>query len=1035
MPVSSGDRFGRFEILTSLGMGGMGEVFRAHDPQLNREVAIKLIKTDLDATGPGRVRFAQEARAASALNHPNIVTIYDIGEDNGRPYIVMELLEGRSLRQMLAQPLTSEQVLGIATQIADALAAAHERFIVHRDLKPDNVFVTRQGTVKILDFGLARICEKSSDVASVDPTARRLTAAGMFLGTPGYAAPEAFAGTELDMRADLFSFGAILYELSCGVPAFRRDSLAETMAATLRDNPSPLPARPDLPPRFAEIVTRCLHKNPQHRFASTRDLHADLLALMNATPTPTPSLSERLPSTRPRRPLPSPRTPLIGREVELEGIHTLMLNRAVRLVTLTGPGGGGKTRLAIAVAELLLGHYEGQIFFIPLGPLRDPSRVVPMIAEALKAPPPGAGESPLEAVAAELNATAAPTLVILDNFEQVITAAVDLSELLEASPHVSFLITSREVLHLYGEYDVPVVPLRLPRPEDDPSSEELAASPAVALFVDRARAANPEFRLTEENEDAVLEICRRLDGLPLALELAAARVRTLPPQALVARLGQRLQFLKSGARDLPDRQMTMRRAIDWSYGLLNPDEQTMLRRLATFAGSFSLEGVEAVYDPFGKLDLDVVDAVASLVDKSLLQKTAEDLEEARFSMLETIREYAVERLAESSDRESTYDAHAAYFLILAEEGAAILAAGESAAWLDLFTREHENFRVALDWLLAARKAEWGLRLSLGLFHFWERNEHLLEGRTRLSAFLDLPDADVVDDLRARALFALGVFAYAQSDSNEAIRRNLESLELHRKCGDRRGMAVAHNSIGIAYTDLRDFEPAAQHLASSLEEWQAAGDEGGYARSLSNLAFVRRKQKHYDEASRLYEEAEAIFEKLGDRISSAWSLNHHGGVAADKKEWEEAASYYERALDSFRALRDPWGTASTLADQGTIARGEGNRQKAATLYREALMLFRQVGHRRGIARMLESILALVADDASHEQVLTLASAAAALRSKLGAPGPITDQAVLMECVENARRNLPPDVAERAHRRGSLLSLSKAVRYADSALGQA
>ena len=649
-----GATLGRYEIRQRLGAGGMGEAYRAFDPRLQREVAIQVIARRIQDRPEVLERFEEEARAASALNHPNIVTVHDIGEHEAFPYIVMELVYGESLRDQLAEPLPVERIVRLGSQLAGALAAAHERGVVHRDLKPENVVLTSQGVAKILDFGVAQFQPVGVDLESL-PT---LGAEGI-VGTVGYMAPEALKGRPVDHRADQFALGAILYEMATGRPGFRRSSAAETIVATLQEEPEPLAGkRPDLPPPLVQLVERCLGKDPANRYPSTWAIHKALSTL---------SVGSTAPPRRPQAALPTPPNRLIGRRDELNQIQNLILEARVRLVTVSGTGGCGKTRLVIEVARELERSFPGGVLFVSLAAIRDPDLVASTIARALSGVEAGSGQE-LPALFVELVAEGGPTLLVLDNFEQVIDAAPVVGELLAACPELTALVTSRAVLRLSAEHDFPLQPLALPPVDQLPPLEELERSPAVALFVDRARAGDPSFALTPENAAAVTELCARLDGLPLALELAAVRVRTLTPAAMLGRLESRLKLLTGGARDLPDRQRTLRHAIDWSYELLEPPEQLVFQRLAVFAGGFTLEAAEAVADPFGRLESDAVEIVGTLLDKSLLVRPPETAGDSRFALLETVREYALERLAASEDEAKVLEAHAAYFVVLAEEG-------------------------------------------------------------------------------------------------------------------------------------------------------------------------------------------------------------------------------------------------------------------------------------------------------------------------------------------------------------------------------
>lgn len=1024
--LAPGQRLGRHEIRARLGTGGMGEVYRAFDTRLRREVAIKIVGRGVQRRTGALQRFEQEARAASALNHPNIVTVYDIGEESSSPYIVMELVEGASLRQLLWGPWPVELLQHVAVQIADGLVAAHEQRIVHGDLKPENILLNRQGIAKILDFGLAqfRIAAGPLSPLEIRPADRR-SSQDALLGTPGYLSPEIVRGDPADERADQFSLGAVLYEMATGTEAFHGKTSLETLELTLRFDPRPLEeARSDLPPAFARAVMRCLRKEPAGRHASTRELLEELQVARRRTA----PLARAAPALRPAA-LPAQRTRLIGRARELQEIDRLVSEGKVRLLTFTGPGGIGKTRLALEAAQVVSRRFGGGVFFVPLAAIRDAALVATAIAQGMGGIVTAARPA-LASIIGYVRGTGAPTLLVLDNFEQVLDAAPVVSDLLAACPDLTVWATSREVLHLYGEHRFPVSTLELPARDRPPPPERMAEVPAVALFVERARAASPGFACTAENAAAVAELCRGLDGLPLALELAAAHARVLSPGAMLGRLEDRLRLLTGGARDLPGRQQALRRTIDWSHQLLDATEQAIFRRLAVFAGGFTLEAAQAVADPHGTLGRSVEEGVGALLNKSLLQ-TREPLDgERRFVMLETLRDYALEKLAERDEAEAACRAHAAYCLVLAEEGAAALGSGEHPAWLARFDVEHDNFRAALDWLTRTANAEWGLRLAFALFHFWERGEHLAEGHRRLVALLALDGAERFPAARARALFAAGVLASDRLELEEGIELHSKALRIYRELGDRWGVAVVLVALGNQSVVRGDHERARSYLEESLEVWQQLGENAGFARSLSNLAFVARSQARLGESRALYQRAASMFDRLGDALSRAWAIDHEGDVARDQGELDAAESLYGAALATFRSLEDAWGIGSCLADLGAIARQRGHYSAAGRLYGESLASFVGLGHRRGIARQIESLACLAADQGEGERGFRLAAAAAVLRERVGAPASPAVQAELGRCLGAMQRLLGPERARSAWREGAAMSLEEATRLASS-----
>ena len=1023
--LSPGTRFGAYEILEQLGAGGMGEVYRARDMRLGREVAIKTVSLHHQSQTEALTRFEMEARSASALNHPNIVTIYELGCVDDTHFIAMELVRGETVRALLESgSIPFRKAIGIAAQIADALARAHEIGVVHRDLKPENLMVSVDGAAKVLDFGLAKLLAVES--ATDADASTSISKEGAVIGTLSYMSPEQASGAKLDFHSDQFSFGSVLYEMVTGVPAFQKKTAAETAAAILRDQPERIVSRMvQAPAPFIWIVERCLAKEPKQRYSSTRDLARDLAAVRDRLADVHVSPSEPRPSN-----LPVPRTAFIGREPEAAALRQLLGRVDVRLVTITGPGGIGKTRLALQVGSEIGEQFPSGVCFVSLSVVGDPGLIASTIAQAIGVRETG-NQSAQESLKGYFGALDQPMLLLLDNFEHLVSAAPLISELLSAGPRLKIIVTSQSPLHVYGEHEFPLPPLALPDPKSLLPLDVLSRLPAIALFVERARAVKHDFALTNENASAVAAVCARLDGLPLAIELAAARIKLLSPSAMLARLESCLNLLTGGARDLPTRQQTLRGTVDWSYGLLNPAEQTLFRRLSVFTGGCTLEAVEAVCDTAGDLGLDVLDGMASMVDKSLAQQM-EAAGETRFVMLTTIREYALERLAASDDVAATRRSHSAYYLVIAEEGA--LEAAAHPEWLDRFEVEHDNFRAALEYLIKTADADWGLRLGTALFHFWETREYLTEGRSRIARLLALEGAAARPKLRSRLLFSAAVLAGEQGDYTSAQQLLEESIETCVELHDNRGVAVALNALAVNARDRGELATSSLLLERCVAIWRDEGDLADVARALSNLANVTKLQGEAARAASLYDECLAHFRKIGDVAGIAWTLNYQGDLAREGNDLTAARSFYEQSLAAFSLSRDGWGIASALSDLAGLSWDQGDNDEARRLYGESIQMFQNLGHKRGIARVLECLAANAAAQSNAVQSLHFAGAAAALRERLGTPLTPAEQHKLEKILEFARRTLGNAAGLTAWMEGWALPVEQAIQEALSSGAQ-
>ena len=730
----------------------------------------------------------------------------------------------------------------------------------------------------------------------------------------------------------------------------------------------------------------------------------DSLSTAERTERPSPA------SGRKTHDLPVPRTSLIGREQQIREAVELLLRKDARLLTFTGAGGSGKTRLALAVAEAVGDQFPGGVRFIGLASITEPALVVTALAEAFNVHQ-AANRTIAQLVGEQLRALG-QSLLLLDNFEQVLPAASVVAELVEACPSLKVLATSRACLRIYGEQEFPVGPLT-----DNSASE---------LFVQRAAAVFPAFAMTSENAPAIREICARLDRLPLAIELAAARSKVLSPTAMLDRLQSRLQLLTGGPLDLPERQRTLRKAIDWSHELLNDAERRLLRRLSVFVGGCTLEAAEAVCNTRRDLGVDLFEGVSSLLDKNLVQCEDGGDAEPRFAMLETIREYALERLNESGEQSLVRQAHAAYFLVLAEEGNPEPNPSERARWLARCDVEIDNFRCALDWLFETVNVDWGLRLCAALFRFWDMREHLTEGRSRLETILRLTGNSHSRE-RARLNLFLGALTSAQGDYATAQRLLQQSLALYEELGDRWGIGSSLNALAVSARDRGDYSAAEAYFERSLEYWRMLSDRVAMARCLHNLASLVKDRGQYSRARSALREAAQIFEESGDRNGAAWSLNQQADIAYEQGEVAEARVLYQSALSSFREAGDRWGCARSLTDLGRIDCEQGKYLSAQSAYQEALEIFAALAHKRGLARTLEGSACLALARGFTVRALKLAAAAANLRQLIGTPLPEAEQIKLEQTLLPAWTELGEDEGKRVWSEGSVLSLEQAIQY--------
>ncbi len=669
---------------------------------------------------------------------------------------------------------------------------------------------------------------------------------------------------------------------------------------------------PDLPPgtSIKELGTFRLKdlERPEHLFQLCIDgLRADF--------PPARGLDANLTN------LPVSLTAFVGRDFEREEVAALLVDN--RLVTLTGPGGTGKTRLSIAVGEHAIGSFRDGVFIVLLAPLQDSMLVASTIAHAL-----GLLEQGSQSIEESLMSYLSDKelLLILDNFEQVVEAAPLVPQLLQAAPKLRVLVSSRTPLRVSGEQQYAVPPLGVPDPDAFPSLTALAEFEAIALFLERARSASPAFELTDDNAQAVVDICRRVDGLPLAIELAAARARLISPQEIVKRLDASLSFLTSRARDLPERQRTLRDAIGWSYDLLEPSDQAFFRRLGVFVATFGFEAAERVTQADVD-DVDVFDALETLLDNSLIRRWPTTSGESRFRMLQTIREFALDRLAAAGEEESTRRRHGEWYRRLIEELAPRFTAGPDP--LDAVGTEHDNVRAALRWAIDAKDVETAMSLGATMWRFWQLRGHLAEGRRWLTEIVALQAHPDHAEAHARAIMALGSIAYWQNDYDATGRYYREALEIQRTVGDAQGLQEALYNVGFLSLLQRDPQSALGVFEESRTIAGQRSDKKGLADTAWGLAMAAIQARDWDAARRWGAECERLYEELGDLFGRGLAQFTFFQVARYTGDLPEARRLMSGYMQD-AAVHDRVGYSTGLEMLAEIELLEGNLERAVKM---------------------------------------------------------------------------------------------------------